>query len=183
MGARGPAPKPTALRVAQGNPGKRTLNDREPVPPPAPAGGVAPPAWLGKSGRKVWDALAPAATAMKVLTTADVLTFARYCETFGRWLDLKALIATKYKGSTSYVRTNADGVITYAGEIPEGPEFRKLGKDLLLFEREFGLTPAARTRIQVDMGAGAAGAAEPAPGGPSFRQRFLEGPFPIAKRA
>ena len=32
MGRRGPAPKPTALKRLQGNPGKRALNDSEPRP-------------------------------------------------------------------------------------------------------------------------------------------------------
>ena len=33
MATRGRKPKPTALKVLEGNPGKRPLNDREPVPP------------------------------------------------------------------------------------------------------------------------------------------------------
>ena len=35
MATRGRKPKPTALKVLEGNPGKRPLNDREPVPPKA----------------------------------------------------------------------------------------------------------------------------------------------------
>lgn len=33
MAARGRKPKPTALKVLEGNPGKRPLNDHEPIPP------------------------------------------------------------------------------------------------------------------------------------------------------
>ena len=34
MGRRGPAPKPTAIKKAEGNPGKRKLNTEEPQPLP-----------------------------------------------------------------------------------------------------------------------------------------------------
>lgn len=33
MAQRGRKPKPTALKELEGNPGKRTLNDKEPKPP------------------------------------------------------------------------------------------------------------------------------------------------------
>ncbi len=44
MGQRGPAPKPTALRILEGNPGKRPLNASEPRPRagrPAEVSGLA----------------------------------------------------------------------------------------------------------------------------------------------
>ena len=43
MATRGRKPKPTALKLLEGNPGKRPLNDREPVPPRA---ALKCPAWL-----------------------------------------------------------------------------------------------------------------------------------------
>ena len=33
MATRGRKPKPTALKVLEGNPGKRPLNENEPIPP------------------------------------------------------------------------------------------------------------------------------------------------------
>jgi hypothetical protein len=48
MGLGGTPPKPTAFKLAAGNPGKRPLNAREPQPRPGaphrppPAGGAAP---------------------------------------------------------------------------------------------------------------------------------------------
>ena len=33
MGRRGPAPKPTAIKILEGNPGKQKLNHNEPKPP------------------------------------------------------------------------------------------------------------------------------------------------------
>ena len=43
MAARGRKPKPTALKVLEGNPGKRPLNDHEPIPP---KGELKCPSWL-----------------------------------------------------------------------------------------------------------------------------------------
>lgn len=147
MGARGPAPKPTALKVAQGNPGRRQLNDNEPVPPP---GDVAPPSWLSAVGREVWAQLAPTMIPMRVLTTADVWTFARYCEAFARYLELRQFLASKGSASTVYPVKDADGNVRYMLEIPQAAEYRQLHKMLLALEREFGLTPSARSRIRIE---------------------------------
>ena len=49
MATRGRKPKPTALKVLEGNPGKRPLNDREPVPP---KGTLKCPAWLLPEAKK-----------------------------------------------------------------------------------------------------------------------------------
>ena len=43
MAIRGRKPKPTALKLLEGNPGKRPINEHEPVPP---KGTVKCPTWL-----------------------------------------------------------------------------------------------------------------------------------------
>ena len=77
MATRGRKPKPTALKVLEGNPGKRPLNDREPVPPKAT---LKCPAWLLPEAKKEWKRLAPALEAMGVLTMADLTAFEGYCQ-------------------------------------------------------------------------------------------------------
>jgi hypothetical protein len=72
----GRRPQPTALKVLRGNPGKRKLNQQEPVPPAGPI--VKPTLSIGAG--LVWDRLAPIATAMGTLTAADVTAFATLCE-------------------------------------------------------------------------------------------------------
>ena len=74
MATRGRKPKPTALKVLEGNPGKRPLNDREPVPP---KGTLKCPAWLLPEAKKEWKRLAPALEAMGVLTMACLLYTSR----------------------------------------------------------------------------------------------------------
>jgi phage terminase small subunit len=72
----GRRPTPTAVKIANGNPGKRPLNTSEPVPP---AGIITRPAWLQPAAVDVWDRLSPIAEKMGTLTTADVEPFAVLC--------------------------------------------------------------------------------------------------------
>lgn len=159
MGLRGPAPKPTAIKVAAGNPGKRTLNDDEPIPP---QGEIAPPDWIGDRARVVWAQVAPVLVAMRTLTTADLLPFARYCEAFARWLELNEFMIKKGPTGTTYAKTGkqevgADGKpkgkpkVDYVYELPQASEWRQLFGILQRFEDRFGLNASARSRIRVQL--------------------------------
>jgi len=79
----GRPPKPTALKVLTGNPGRRALPANEPVPPP---GEAQAPDWLSIEARKLWNRYAPRFKAMRTLTSADELAFAN-------WMTLQAKVA------------------------------------------------------------------------------------------
>ena len=49
MATRGRKPKPTALKLLEGNPGKRPLNEHEPIPP---TGKIRCPSWLEEEAKK-----------------------------------------------------------------------------------------------------------------------------------
>lgn len=173
-------PEPTAVRIAKGNPGKRRLGDKEPIPP---SGQAEPPPWMQPDAREIWDRLAPIAAAMKTLTIADADTFARYCTWLAKWIALDRFIRIDMGGKPWFYRMDEKERITYVGEFPQASELRQISKILLLMEREFGLTPAGRTRIQVEHGAGATPAA-PQTQRSAFRQKFLDGgPIPISRGA
>ena len=76
MGLRGPAPKPRALAIAEGNPGKRPLNGFEPEPrrkrPKCPD-------YLDDEAKREWRRLVPILERMRVLTEADGLALAGLC--------------------------------------------------------------------------------------------------------
>jgi phage terminase small subunit len=116
----GRRPRPTALKILRGNPGKRPLNPAEPQPPPGP---IEMPAGLAPDARQVWAAIAPICLGMGTLTPADVLAFARHCELEARW---------KVK-----VQTN-----DLASILALSRELRSSGAC-------FGLDPSSRARIQV----------------------------------
>lgn len=157
MAPPGPKPKPTALKLAQGNPGKRALNTREPEPEREIP---KPPPWLDGDSLRVWNALTPMMLRMGVLTVADAEPVARYCDHIVLWQRARAWI--HQHGSTYPIRskegrveTGPDGKqhivfpVTSIAQYPQVAEYRQLSKLMLAFEGEYGLTASSRTRIEV----------------------------------
>lgn len=139
MGLRGPAPKPTAIRVAQGNPGKRPLNFDEPRPLP-----VAPPCprHLDADGRREWKRLVPVLLRMRVLTEADQHSLANLCQTYSTMLKAQEQL-------------NKTGLLlkTPSGYVQQSPLLSIVNgcvDTITRLSREFGLTPAARTRVRAE---------------------------------
>ena len=79
MGFRGPAPKPTAIKKIQGNPGKRPLNENEPQLEP---GIPECPDHLDETAQKEWARVSRLLVAMKVLTEADYIALGNLCQAY-----------------------------------------------------------------------------------------------------
>jgi len=143
MGRRGPPPKPTRLKQLAGNPGKRKLNKREPKPRKE-----APrcPAWLNPDAKRVWKDLVPKLKRMGILTEVDGGALAAYCQTFARWRKVEEFIA---KHGEVYPLKDQNGKIKYMQQFPQVSIARNLLQLLKAYQQEFGLTPSARTRIEV----------------------------------
>lgn len=148
MGRRGPPKKPTAIKVATGNPGKRQLSDGEPVPP---GGEIKPPAWMLKVPRasEIWHELAPVCIAMKTLTIADVAAFARYCSLFAYWLHLNEIILNAGGPGAEYPMRDEKGQIKVIMRRPAAIDWHQTLDKIARLEQQFGLTPAARASINV----------------------------------
>ena len=69
----GRKPKPTSLKVLEGNPGKRQLNPNEPKPD---ASIPKCPAWLSKEAKREWKRLVPFLEQAGLLTQVDRAAFA-----------------------------------------------------------------------------------------------------------
>lgn len=128
MGRRGPPPKPTHLKVVQGNPGKRPLNADEPKPKP-----VRPekPKMSGEPS-KVYDQLADVTESMGVLTEAD-----------GVALELAADAITDYRKARARARKKPSDWRLHVRQ-------EKARAQALVLLREFGWTPASRTRLRTE---------------------------------
>ena len=136
MATRGRKPKPTALKILEGNPGKRPLNENEPIPP---KGNIKCPTWLLPEAKKEWTRLAPSLEAMGVLTMADLTAFEGYCQAYARWKEAEAFITQH--GSIFQTPSG------YVQQVPQVSIAQQNLKIMQSFCSEFGLTPATRARI------------------------------------
>ena len=136
MATRGRKPKPTAIKLLEGNPGKRPLNAREPTPPKAE---IKCPAWLLPEAKKEWKRLGASLEAMGVLTMADLTAFAGYCQAYARWKEAEEFITQH----GSIFRTPSG----YVQQVPQVSIAQQSLRLMQTFCTEFGLTPACRARI------------------------------------
>ena|ERR1700732_21422 len=152
MGRRGPCPKPTTLRIMQGNPGKTRLNPLEPKPPQA-ALDLQPPAFLAPAAQKVWSRLVPDLRAAGLLTSIDVDVLAAYCSTYARWREAEDFLKENGLSFVIYgdpTKKNPKGPVKYVQQYPQVSIAQKSLQLMCKFGAELGLSPAARSRIHVE---------------------------------
>lgn len=91
----GRPPKPTALKIAEGNPGRRALNLNEPKYEVLDH--LTPPASLAfsKFARQKWDYLVVELTRNEVLTRVDVHVLETFCYWLGIWHDAAKQLRTE----------------------------------------------------------------------------------------
>jgi P27 family predicted phage terminase small subunit len=146
--AAGRPPKPTALKIIEGNKGKRALPKSE--PDPVYLNDLTAPAWLAPSAAEVWDEIAPKLRAARVLTELDVNALAMGC-----------VAIAQYRQSVRRVGDNLvkaklvegeDGQILETGEhinpwmIVQSMTY----KQAMGIFAQFGLTPSARSRVAIN---------------------------------
>lgn len=147
MGNRtGPPPKPTALKVLQGNPGKRALPKNEPKPT---AKVPACPMWLHPVAKKEWRRIVPELKRLGLLTCVDGAALEAYCQSYARWVEAEQLMLER--GTTVFKTPSG-----YLQQLPQVSIAQKYAALCKAFLTEFGLTPASRTRIQTPNSGGGA---------------------------
>lgn len=144
MGRRGPKPEPTALKLLKGNPGKRAINQNEPQPALAPKKGKGArrcPAWLAPAGKRLWKALVPELERLNLLTKVDDATLEGACAMYARALQAESIV--KKQGIL---------IVTKQGFVLQNPAVSIAKNSWALwrqFAAEFGITPSARSRINI----------------------------------
>jgi P27 family predicted phage terminase small subunit len=138
MGARGPAPKPTQLRVLEGNPSNRPLPKGEVMPeatmPEMPTG-MSPVAIAH------WKKQGPKLHRLGLLTEIDGDAFGKLCDLEAQYAKARGII--NRKGLT---------FTTPAGYIQQRPEVGVMNRcwtELLRYYAHFGQTPSSRSRINL----------------------------------
>lgn len=147
MGLRGPKTKPTNLKILEGNPGKRPLNGNEPQPQ---IGAVCPP-WLSVKAKVHWDYLAPVLVSCGILTKADEVALASYCDALVNYIRASEEIA-----ELSSLTIGADLQQDMFGASSKGAKVHPIisvqknyAELVLKFGAKLGLSPSDRTGITV----------------------------------
>ncbi|TCK37982.1 P27 family predicted phage terminase small subunit [Paraburkholderia sp. BL8N3] len=147
MPTRGAKPKPTALRVIQGTRKSNIAAKHE----PKPRAGIPPcPSHLDARAREEWNRITPELLAAGVLSTIDGAVLASYCVAYSRWQDAEDALA-RMKARDKL--TAALMIKTTNGNAIQNPLVGVANRAMLLCQRfacEFGMTPAARARIEAD---------------------------------
>ncbi|MGW2591966.1 phage terminase small subunit P27 family [Streptomyces sp. NPDC001515] len=155
MGRRGPAPKPTALRVLHGDRRDR-INTAEPQPD---ALDVRPPDWLSTEALEVWEHLAEDLAAKGVLTAWDVEAYANWCDAVVRRRDAAAHVAAE--GAVVELPVyNKNGDLTghRQGKNPWLLALDAADAQVQRYGARFGLTPSDRSQLNISPAADPAGA-------------------------
>ena len=141
MGARGPAPKPTAVKMKQGNPGRRPPPEREPQPA---RGKPNCPGRLPSGAKRIFRELVRHLDGqMEILTRCEpalpMLALALH-----RWWEAEAAIEEHGMVMTLYTK----GGDEYYQQRPEVSIAKSYFEQALKIADRYGLTPSARSRVQ-----------------------------------
>lgn len=126
---------PTQLKIIRGNPGKRPLHLA-----PVGSGRPARPAWLTGEARAEWVRLTDELEGMGLLASADRGLMTAWC---AAWAQFRA--ATEWLAVNSPVAEGANGG---AYMHPYANLQSAASERLTKLAAQFGLSPAARARIQ-----------------------------------
>ena len=132
--------KPSQLKVLQGNPGRRPLNDAEPQPPPEIP---AAPEFLHPAALAEWNRLAPLLFGLGLLSQIDRPALSCLCQSWALLLAVSEAIEKTPLFSAS--RKDERARVLQLLRIQ-----RQASDQLRSWASEFGMTPASRTRVSVD---------------------------------
>jgi len=135
---KGRKPRPTQIKILEGEKNKNRINRREPKPHP---GRPTCPDHLSPAAKSEWKRIVPQLEEMGRLSKNDRTELALYCQAYARWK--KAEDVLNEKGEL--YKTQSGNVITSPMLWVANKAMEQCHKFLV----EFGMTPASRGRINV----------------------------------
>jgi P27 family predicted phage terminase small subunit len=135
---RGKRPKPTHLKLLEGEKNKDRINLNEPKPKI-----LAPkcPKHLSKEAREFWKVEAPKLKRLGLLTEIDETAFELLCWAYGKWVKAERILANE-----------GEFIETPTGKLRLHPALNVANRALDQTRKllaEFGMTPSSRTGISV----------------------------------
>lgn len=163
MGARGPKPLPSAIKQARGTyrPDRAARNE------PSPLGKPTCPSWMiDADARKEFRRLVKLLTDMRLVGSADSNLLTRYALNWVRWRRIIQTLAANPGAEVATYKDEAGKVKSMQVSALHSVA-RSLGDELSRAEQQLGMTPSARSRIEVQM---------PAAPAPESKSRFFDLP-------
>ena len=157
MTTRGPKPTPTVLALVKGDAGKRGKKKTTEAKPPASM--PTAPAHLGKDAKREWRRLVRRLFEVGLMTDIDRGPLAAYCDAYGQWVEASRMVKAireREAGKGAAAREGA-GLLDWTSNgntilHPLAGIVRTARADMVRYAAEFGMTPSARSRIDVQIG-------------------------------
>lgn len=133
-----PKPRPTKMKVLEGNPSRRPLPDNEPQPD-VPISVPSAPEYLTDNAKEEWDTLAAPLHRLGLLTEVDIPIFEMYCQARGNFISA----VEELKVSTLTIKTDKGNEI-------QNPVVGVLNRSIEISHKlatEFGMTPSSRSKV------------------------------------
>ena len=132
----GRPPKPTKLKILQGNPGKRPLPRGEPRPT---AGIPTRPGWLSPEAKREWNRVVGELAELGLLAKIDRALISAYCQCWAMYVDAIKDIAAN---GTMFVTDKG-----YVGQRPSVAIAARMLEKMNQLSAKFGFTPADRSKM------------------------------------
>lgn len=141
--------KPTALKLLDGNPGKRAANRAEPKPSP---GAPRPPTWLSRDAKAEWRRVVPALDRIGMLDQVDRASLAAYCSAWSDYVEAdRAIREHGVLMTVEKARYSRSGDLLGVDEVtvknPAVQIKREVERNLRGMCTDFGMNPSARGRM------------------------------------
>lgn len=133
----GRKPKPTARKIAAGNPGKRVLNKN--APEFGKLAAVDRPEWLVDEAGAMWDTVVPLLCSQRVIEPTDLHNAEAFCAAYGRWRIAEREVAKE--GITIC------GPMGGTVKNPAVTVINEALRQMAMFGSLLGLDPSSRTRL------------------------------------
>jgi P27 family predicted phage terminase small subunit len=142
----GRLPKPTALKLLQGNPGKRPINKRE----PKFSGCPICPTWITKSAKSEWKRVVAELAALDMLRSVDTASLAAYCQSYARWRQAEETVDREGQTVQEPIVSKTGAVLGYKTKRHPATTIAKDAlASMLRAAALFGFDPSSRSRLNV----------------------------------
>ena len=130
--------KPSAIKKMNGTYRPSTAAKHEVT---FPVTRLEPPEWLDAEGQQEWQRIVPLLDSVRILTDPDLIALANYCAT----------VSVAINATRTYQREGMMSALVKGSKMKRVNPLIKVAQEAraqsLRFAIEFGLTPAARSRI------------------------------------